>query len=111
MANEFVNSFNSSIGTSDEVVYTPTITIDYATVIGVTVANILTQTITIDLYVRDTDSTEVFILKNAELETGNSIVPIGGEQKLVLLPQQELVVRSDTEASADVTVSALEITE
>jgi len=111
MANEFVNSFISSVGTSDETVYTPTITIDYATVIGVTIANTVTQTIEVDLYVRDTDSTEVFILKGSQLERGTSIVPIGGEQKLVLLANQELVVRSDTAASADVTVSALEITE
>jgi hypothetical protein len=38
-------------------------------------------------------------------------VPIGGEQKLVLLPNQSLLARASSSASADVTVSALEITE
>ena len=87
-------------------------TIDYATVIGCTVANITaSSTVKFDLFVRDTDSTLVYILKGADLEAGTSQVPIGGEQKLVLLPNQALMVGSDTADSVDVTVSILEITE
>jgi len=111
MANEFVNSFVNTVGTSNTVVYSPTGSIDYATVIGVTIANRTSSRIEIDLLVEDTDNSITYILKDSQIETGTSIVPIGGEQKLVLLPNQSLLARASSSASADVTVSALEITE
>lgn len=110
MANEFVNSFNNSIGTAETVVYAPPAGIDYATVIGCTVANTNTELVKFDLFVRDSGS-DTFILKASDVDIGQSIVPIGGEQKLVLLPNQELLAKSDTASSIDVCVSALEITE
>lgn len=114
--NVFANSFTSSVGTVPAVVYEPPNTapdtIDYATVIGCTIANITTSTtVKFDLFIRDVDSSFIYILKNADLEAGTGQVPIGGEQKLVLLPNQALMVGSDTADSIDVTVSVLEITE
>jgi len=111
VANVFTNSFNSSIGTSNVVVYEPGGSIDYATVIGCTVSNIVTTTVEFDLFVRDVDDTDVYILKAAELNSGTGEVPIGGEQKLVLKPNQQLIAKSNTAASIDVAVSILEITE
>lgn len=115
MANVFTNSFTSSVGTVPAVVYEPPNTapdtIDYATVIGCTIANITASTVKFDLFVRDVDSTFVYIVKNSDLEAGTGQVPIGGEQKLVLLPNQALMAASDTADSIDVTVSILEITE
>jgi len=116
MANVFTNKLTNSIGTVPAVVYEPPNTapnvIDYATVIGCTIANITdTETVKIDLFVRDVDSAVTYILKNADLESGTAQVPVGGEQKLVLLPDQALLAGSDTENSIDVSVSVLEITE
>lgn len=115
MANVFANKFTSSVGIVPAVVYEPPNTapntIDYATVIGCTVANITTATVKFDLFVRDVDSSIIHLLKNADLEAGTGQVPIGGEQKLVLLPNQALMVGSNTANSVDVTVSVLEITE
>lgn len=115
MANVFTNRFTSSVGTVPAVVYEPPNTapntIDYATVIGCTIASITSATVKFDLFVRDVDSTIVYLLKGAELETGTGQVPIGGEQKLVLLPNQALMAGSDTANAIDVTVSVLEITE
>lgn len=114
--NVFTNKFTSSVGTVPAVVYEPPNTapdtIDYATVIGCTIANITAaSSIKFDLFIRDVDSTLIYILKNSDLEAGTGQVPIGGEQKLVLLPNQALMVGSDTADSVDVTVSVLEITE
>jgi len=50
------------------------------------------------------------LLKGTTLNVGSALVPVGGEQKLVVLPGQEICVRSDTANSADVTISVLEIT-
>ena len=115
LANVFTNKFTSSVGLVPAVVYEPPNTapntIDYATVIGCTIANITAGVVTFDLFVRDVDSTVVYLLKDAEAEPGTGQVPIGGEQKLVLLPNQALMVGANTADSVDVTVSVLEITE
>ena len=110
MANAFKNTLTSQIGTADITVYTPAGGVTYSTVIGYTVANVSASNITVDLFIRDTDSTEVYLLKGTTLNAGTATVPVGGEQKLVVLPGQEICVRSNTENSADVTVSVLEIT-
>lgn len=109
MANSFKNTLNSQIGTADVTVYTPGSGVTYSTVIGYTVANVSAGNISVDLFIRDTDSTEVYLLKGTNIEPGQALVPVGGEQKLVVLPSQELCVRSDTASSADVTISVLEI--
>jgi len=110
MANSFSNKLTASIGTGDVTVYTPGSGVIYTTIIGYTVANRTTSAIVVDLFMRDTDSTEVYLLKGTTLNAGTATVPVGGEQKLVVLPGQEICVRSNTENSADVTVSVLEIT-
>jgi len=109
MANAFKNTLTSQIGTSDVTVYTPAGGVSYTTVIGYTVANVSVTNITVDLFIRDTDSTEVYLLKGTTIEPGQAIVPVGGEQKLVVMPNQELCVRSNTASSADCTISVLEI--
>jgi len=109
MANSFGNNLTASVGTADVTVYTPGNGLLYTTVIGYTVANRTTSAIVVDLFIRDTDSSEIYLLKGTTINAGSALVPVGGEQKLVLLPNQELCVRSDTNNSADVTVSVLEI--
>ena len=109
MANTFTNTLNSQIGTSDVTVYTPGSGIVYSTIIGYTVSNVTAGNIQVDLFIRDTDSTEVYLLKGTTVEPGQAIVPVGGEQKLVVLPNQEVCVRSNTASSADCTISVLEI--
>jgi hypothetical protein len=109
MANTFTNRLHSEIGTGDVIVYTPGSGIVYSTVIGYTVANVLNTNIVVDLFIRDTDSTEVYLLKGTTVEPGQAIVPVGGEQKLVVLPNQEICVRSNIVNSADCTISILEI--
>ena len=110
MANSFSNNLTASVGTADVTVYTPGAGIIYTTVIGYTVANRENTSIVVDLFIRDTDSTEIYLLKGTTINAGSALVPVGGEQKLVVLPGQEICVRSDTASSADVTVSVLEIT-
>lgn len=73
------------------------------TLIGVTVSNIsgtlTTATIT---------AAGANILKDVEIEKGSAIVPVGGEQKIVLLAGDKLIVSADY--AVDVIASVLEQT-
>jgi len=51
----------------------------------------------------------VYILKSATIPPGGALVPIGGDQKLVLEAGDYLHVNTSIASSADVVVSVLEI--
>ena len=108
MANTFKNAVAASVGTSQTSVYTaPSSTT--TTVIGLTVANRSGSQITVDVAVTDTSaSTTVFLVKGAAVPAGGALVPIGGDQKVVLETTDILKVTSSASSSADVIVSVLE---
>jgi hypothetical protein len=110
MANAFKNSVEGSIGTTGVIVYeTPAAT--STTVIGVGVANVSSQNISVSVMVRDTSANKtVFVVKDALIMPGSSNVLVGGEQKLVLESGDFLSVTSSLANSADAIVSVLEIT-
>lgn len=108
MASTFKNSITAGIGTSETSVYTvPSATT--ATIIGLTVANTTGSDVTCDVVVADTSSsTNVYVVKAANVPTGGALVPIGGDQKVVLEETDVLKVTSSNASSLDVTVSILE---
>jgi nucleoside-triphosphatase THEP1 len=110
MANTFKNSITGSIGTTNTTVYaTPSAT--SATVIGVSVANVITNNISVSVRLTDTSTSKtVYLVKDALLVPGGSAVLVGGEQKLVMEANDYLSVVSSAASSADVIVSVLEIT-
>jgi hypothetical protein len=110
MANTFKNAVSSAIGTSQTSVYTvPSATT--STVIGLTVSNITSSDITVDVVVTDTSaSTSVHIVKGATVPVGGAVVPIGGDQKVVLEATDILKVTSSASSSADALVSVLQQT-
>lgn len=109
MANIFKNSITGSIGTSTTTVYTsPSQTV--ATVIGVNVANVIAQNISVSVLIVDTSTSQTrFLVKDALIIPGSSVVLVGGDQKLVLEAGDLLRVVSSQAVSADVVVSVLEI--
>jgi len=110
MANAFKNSITGSIGTIGAKVYeTPANTL--TTVIGVGVANVNSNNISVSVMVRDNSANKtVFVVKDSLILPGSSNVLVGGEQKLVLEAGDFLSVTSSLANSADVIVSVLEIT-
>ena len=54
-------------------------------------------------------SGNVFLIKDATIAPGGSLVPIGGDQKVVLEAGDYLQVNTSVSSSADVVVSVLEI--
>jgi hypothetical protein len=113
MANAFKSETDTAIGTSPATVYTcPSST--QVTIIGLTVANIVTSQIEMDVQLDASTRTSgaedsVYIIKDAPIPVGSSLIVIGGEQKVVMEPGDTLKVTSNTASSADVVVSLLEI--
>ena len=112
MANAFkTKTFDGSStnANTDMTIYTcPSST--ETTIIGLTIANITTAQITVDVKLENNDGNNVFLIKDAPIPTGSAFVPIGGDQKIVMEASDVLKVQSDTANSADTTLSILEIT-
>jgi hypothetical protein len=56
-----------------------------------------------------TASNTLFMVKNATIAPGGALIPVGGDQKLVLEAGDRLQVQMGTATSADVIVSVLEV--
>ena len=109
MANTFKNAAAAATGTSEVSVYTvPSSTT--TTVIGLTCANVTsTNPVKVSIRVYDTSaSAHFYIVKNAEVYEGGSLVAVGGDQKLVLETGDIVKVISDTASSIDTIVSVME---
>lgn len=98
MANTFQNYTLSNVTTEANVLTCPAGTV--ITVIGSTVANTSGTDTSVNIKLND-----VFLLKGALIEAGSSLVPIGGDQKVVLTAGDVLKVSAD--AAVDVVISAL----
>ena len=107
MPNTFKNQFNKSVGTSAATIYTgPAATA--TTIIGMTVANITGSVITVDVYITS-GGVDYFLVKGASVPVGGSLVPVGGDQKVVIETGDAVKVISSAASSADVVMSILEI--
>ena len=110
MANAFKNKTQRQIGTSLTAIESYTVGgSTETTVIGLTIANTTTSPIEVDATLND-GSNDFYIVKDAPVPAGGSLVAVGGDQKVVLMPGDSIKVKSDTATSADVIMSILEIT-
>lgn len=109
MANTFKRKLSRSIGTSLTSVgsYTAPASTQ-VTVIGLTVANTTASQILVDATVND-GTNDTYLIKEAPVPSGGSMIIIGGDQKVVLETNDSIKVKSDTSSSADVVMSILEI--
>jgi len=110
MANAFKNKTQRQIGTSLTAIESYTVGgSTETTVIGLTIANTTTSVIEVDATLND-GSNDFYIVKNAPVPAGGTLVAVGGDQKVVMMPGDSIKVKSDTATSADVIMSILEIT-
>ena len=107
MASAFKNALVATIGTSSVDVYT-TPAATATTVIGLSLANIVTSGITASVTVNK-GGVIAYVIKDAPIPAGSSLVLFGGDQKLVLEAGNKFSVITNTAASVSVIVSALEI--
>lgn len=110
MANSFKRKLSRSIGTSLTAVGSYTVgAATEVTVIGLAVSNTTASQVLVDATLND-GSNDTYLIKEAPVPSGGSIVIIGGDQKVVLEVGDSIKIKSDTASSVDVVMSILEIT-
>lgn len=111
MASTFKNFVKKDVGTSNTTIYQPTTGGIQSTIIGLTLCNTTNTAVeaSVLLYQHATTNT-VFVLKEAIVPVGSSIVPVGGDQKLVITANDAVILYSNTASSVDAVLSVLEIT-
>lgn len=108
MANTFSSYVRKNVGVDENIVLTVPLG-STVTVIGVSLSNVALAPIKVDLVLRRANL-DYYIIKGSTVDIGSAQVPVGGDQKLVLLVGDSLIVKSNTALSLDVVVSALVIT-
>jgi hypothetical protein len=109
MANTFKNRTLRAVGTSAVDVGAVVAANTQTTLIGMTISNIVSSVISVTVTLNDGSNT-THIVKDAPIPTGGSLLVCGGDQKIVLMTGDKLIVTSNTASSADVITSFLEIT-
>jgi hypothetical protein len=111
MANTFKNQITTSIGTSGNDIYT-TPSATTTTVIGASLANKHSAAITISAVLFDSSlgvsGTTAYLVKDAPIPVGGSLVLVGGDQKVVLETGDKITVTSSVASSVDAVISVLE---
>lgn len=110
MANTFKNSLQQGVGTVNTTVYTvPASTT--ATLIGLSLSNIIGANITVDVTLTDTSTgVTCHLIKTAPITVGSTLVVVGGDQKIVMETTDILKVVASDAGSTDVVLSFLEST-
>ena len=109
MANTFKNRTLRAVGTSATDVGAVVAASTQTTLIGMTLANITSGVINVTATLNDGTNT-THIVKDAPIPTGGSLILLGGDQKVVLMTGDKIIVTSNTASSVDVIMSFLEIT-
>ena len=109
MPNTFRSNVALNIVVAGNTVYTcPTST--QTTLIGMTLANKSnTSTVTANVFLTRS-AIDYAIISNATIPTGSALVPVGGDQKIVLQAGDSIKVTTSTASAVDAIVSLLEIT-
>jgi len=108
MANIFKRKLSRNVGTTAEAVgsYTASTTV---VMVGLTVCNTTGSAVNASVYIVDSTESETYLIKDAPIPGGGSLVAVGGDQKVILETGDSIKVISDAEASLDVTMSIMEI--
>jgi len=110
MANTFNRKLSRNVGTSLTAVGSYTVPAATKTVVvGLVLANVSASSINVEASIND-GTNDHFIIKNAPVSAGGSLVIVGGNQKIVLNTSDSIKVKSDTASSLDAIMSIMEIT-
>jgi NDP-sugar pyrophosphorylase family protein len=110
MANTFFRKIQSNVGLTANTINSYTVQSGVTSIVlGLTLCNTTGATINASVFVNNGANIH-YIVKNAPITTGGALVPIGGDQKLVLQFNDNVKVQSDTVNSIDAFMSIMEIT-
>lgn len=110
MANTFKNTLEVTVGTVDRLLYTCPAG-KKTLIVGLNLANIsTTDTVKATVKITDTSAARTaYLVRNAPVSLGGSLVAIGAQQKMVLEAGDTLTIASDVNASLDATLSVIEM--
>ena len=110
------NNFKNATLNSDLAANTPSAALatvvganTQTTIIGMTVSNIVSSVINVEISLVDSGGGITFIVKDAPIPTGGSLV-ISSDQKICMIVGNHIKVQSNTANSMNVIISYLEIT-
>lgn len=105
----FKSKVTASIGTSGSPsTITPTVSSGTtATVIGLSLANIVSTNVTISAKLVKADESTAFLVKDATVLPGGAIVIVGGDQKVVLEAGDSITAYASAGTSVDAVISYL----
>ena len=111
MANNFKNNVLKAVGGTAQNAYAAAAGVQ-ATVIGMTISTLISTPISANVFLTCAGAAapNVYLIRDATIAPGGALVPIGGDQKLVLEAGDKIEVNTSVASSADVIVSVLEIT-
>ena len=111
MANTFKNAvFNASLAADTDSGALATVAANtQTTLIGMTIANITSGVVSVGVKLVS-GGADTWIVKDAAVPTGGSLVVLGGDQKVVLEATDAIKIRSNTADSIHAVLSYLEIT-
>lgn len=104
MAQNFRRYVQNNVGTSASTVFTAD---SYDTVVGISVSNVETSSILVDVFIND-GSNDIYLVKEAPVPVGSSLQVLDGGAKVVVQSGDALKVKSSVASSADVWVSAVD---
>lgn len=109
MANTFVRKISSNINTTSTAIGGYTVGANLgAVIVGLTISNKTAAQVTSNVEIYNGTSS-YFIVKNAPIAAGGGLVPVGGDQKIIL--QAGDSVRVSASANVDAVLSVMESTE
>ncbi len=99
MANRYKNYTAEAVTTEVTIITAPADT--EITIVGMSVAAVGNKDSTVSIKLNNT-----YLLKETSVSVGGALIPIGGEQKVILMTDDTLSISSDREV--DVIVSTIE---
>ena len=97
MAQDFERNTANAVGTGATTLRTAN---SDDAIVGITVANVHTAQITVEVYI-ERGGANYFLIKNAPIVSGGSLELIDGGSKIVLASGDQLYAKSDTASSLD----------
>jgi hypothetical protein len=110
MANTFTLKTQKNVGATADIIGNYTVpSSTTAIVIGLTCTNTTGSAITANVFLANA-SANTYIVANAPISSGASLIPIGGDQKIVMITGDKIYVQSSAATSIDAILSIMEIT-
>lgn len=111
MANTFTRKLARQVGTAATQIGSYTVPSATTTiVVGLSVTNTTGSAITANVYIQDNALNNTYLVTNAPISSGSSLVVGGGDQKIVLITGDKIYVQSSAATSLDAVMSIMEIT-